>query len=76
LFGVLFLQKSFVVPPGEALMVESALALVAKILFLFVFTGAILLSVFLIGVIAVWVIAGCTSELYRIMGKKLARSRR
>ena len=56
-------------------MVESVLVFLAKVLFLFIFSSAMLLAAVLFGAIIVCAIGGCASELCRIIGSGLARHR-
>ena len=57
-------------------MVESALIFLAKILFLFVFSSAILLTLVLVVGVVVCAIGGCTCEACRAITRRFARSDR
>ena len=56
-------------------MIESALIFLGKILFLFLFSAAILLTMAIIVGIAVCAVGGCACELCRAVSGRFARTR-
>lgn len=56
-------------------MIESALIFLGKIVFLFLFSAAILLTIVIIVGVAVCAVGGCACELCRAVARRFARSR-
>ena len=58
----------------EVPMIESVLIFLGKILFLFVFSSAILLSAGIILAVVVCAVGGCTCEVCRVIARRFGRS--